>query len=269
MASKNERCEMGMLAAILLVIYFCAMVWIVPSIIYVCWGIAFFYPPGARGNAAEGVIMMVAFSVGGWLVIKVLYERIDTNLRKKIQTLAPAGFSPEIELFGKTSKQYLGISPSTHGMVIMDPYHKVTNHESMDLLQGYQYEESSKGCYKLTILFNSYVVPSMTFSIYGDRRLNDLIAKLNYSMQGGGRQYGPEVAAESIKAFESLKKKTRIQADADAEANAEANAEAKAAVSIQAFEAAKKRYCLPRLFITNWELLDPARKLGKQSGDNS
>jgi hypothetical protein len=202
---------MGIFAAILLVIYFCAMVWIVPAMIYVCWGIAFFYPPGGKVSAAEMVIMMLVFSVGGWFILKAIYERLEARLRKKIRAMSPASFSPSVELFGKNGKQYLGLSPTTSGMVLMDPYHNVERYESMDLLQGFHYEESSKGFYKMTILFNSYILPSMTFRIGGDRRLNDLIAKLNYAMQGGGRQYGPEVAEASIQAFESLQKQYDIQ----------------------------------------------------------
>jgi hypothetical protein len=201
---------MRIFTATLAVLYFCAMVWILPAIIYVCWGIAFFYPPGATASAAKGVSMMLAFGFGGWFVLKFLFERLETRLRKRILAVAPDGFSPSVELHGKLGKQYLGISPATNGMVLIDPYHKVTQYEAMELLQGYQYEESSRGIYKLTILFNSYIVPSMTFTIGGDRRLNDLIAQLNYAMQGGGRQYGPEVAEESIRAFESLKAKYGI-----------------------------------------------------------
>jgi hypothetical protein len=214
---------MGLLIGILFLLYLGSLFIAIPILINLLGSIMFppgnhhlilgkFLPLGDIGAgvvpAPQALIFVFFWTVGGLYFFRAYAKRIDAKLRQQIRTLAPDGYSPEIVLHGRRG-MYLGISPSTNGMVIIDPFHKVKRYETIDKLQGCRYEESAsiRGCYGVTILFDSYEVPSMTFRIGNERNMNDFLAKLDYAMRGGGRKHGPEVAAESIRAFESLRAK--------------------------------------------------------------
>jgi len=162
-------------------IYVISVIVLVPMLIRIIWTVAF--PPDYldRTLALSGALKIIAWLVGGILILKTLQKSITSRLNAQIRSVAPANFKPGFELIGDYLTEYIAIAPRVNILVVVDLKQGIAHCGPISFLQGWSIEERGTRT-TLVLRFNDFRISSIKFDI-PRKRSDDIAAKLNHAMQ--------------------------------------------------------------------------------------
>lgn len=164
---------MRRLIGILGFIYIISAIVLVPILIQVIWAINF--PPAYldRTTATFGAFKIVAWLIGGIVVLNALRKLSLARLYAKVRSVAPKNFKPSFELIGEYLTEYIGVAPIENQLVIIDLKKGKAHYGPINLIQGWDIEERGLRT-TLVIRFNDFDISSVKFDI--PRKSSDDIA---------------------------------------------------------------------------------------------
>jgi hypothetical protein len=127
------------------------------------------------------LIAAIAWLVGGFIISKFWGKRQNACLMALVRSVAPANFSPAIEIKGRFKNEYIGISPATKSIIIIDLQGNICRCENLDFYQGWTTQDRDQRYTCLTLRFNDFDLPSIKV-IIPTRIREDITAKLNYAV---------------------------------------------------------------------------------------
>lgn len=132
----------------------------------------------------DGILWILASLAG--LVVAILWFRgfanhVTAKLERQVQRVAPAGFHPVVEASAPTEGQYVGISPETGSVVVIDKKKGIAKEMPIGKVSHWEFEETARGNTYLILWFNDRAFPS-TRVLVPRRTIDDTASRLRMTL---------------------------------------------------------------------------------------
>lgn len=136
-------------------------------------------------SGARSGIPSMAVSLPSLIVtiaaLRGLGNHVTAKLERQVQRVASAGFHPTVEASAPTEGQYVGISPETGSVVVIDEKKGVAKQLPISKVSRWEFDDAERGKTYLILWFNDYRLPS-TRVLVPRRSIDDTASRLQMTL---------------------------------------------------------------------------------------